>query len=167
MVSEHPLLLCDVDGVISLWGFDPASAPPGRWAQVDGTAHYLSTDAATQLRALVPALFELVWCTGWEERAEDHLPGLLGIAGGNPFLRFDGRTRAEVSAHGHWKLPAIDAFCRGRAAAWIDDALDEACYRWAAARDEPTLLVPTDPARGLTAAHTHELREFARAMLGQ
>lgn len=166
MSDQRPVLLCDVDGVISLWGFDHSTPPPGFWVQVDGSAHYMSEEAAEQLRALTPEPFELVWCTGWEERAEEHLPGLLDLPPGNSFLRFDGRSRAEVSAHGHWKLPAIDRFCRGRVAVWIDDALDEACRAWAAARPEPTLLVPTDPASGLTAAHAADVQAFGAAMLG-
>ncbi|MEI2701335.1 MAG: hypothetical protein V9E83_02920 [Baekduia sp.] len=159
-MTGRPLLFCDVDGVLSLWGFDPASPPPGRWAQVDGTTHFLSTGGGDLLRGL-SGLFDVVWCTGWEERADENLPPLLGLPAGLPHLVFDGRSRAEVSAHGHWKLPAIDAYAGTRPAAWIDDALDSACRRWADARKAPTLLVGTDPATGLDARCDEELRRFA------
>src|SRR5947209_10020963 len=73
-----PLLLIDVDGVISLFGFDPARPPPGRFALVDGIAHFLSATAGAHLRELA-ADYELVWCTGWEEKANEHLPLALGL----------------------------------------------------------------------------------------
>lgn len=163
MAAPPPLLLCDVDGVLSLWGFDQGAPPRGRWAQVDGIAHYLSLDAADRLRALCPP-FELVWCTGWEDRADEHLPHLLDLPAGRPHLSFDGRTQAEVSAHGHWKLPAIDAFAGDRAVAWVDDALDAACHAWAERRAAPTLLVATDPASGLGEDGAIALARFAAAV---
>jgi hypothetical protein len=163
--DESPILLCDVDGVISLWGFDNTDPPPGRWAQIDGTAHYLSSTAAGHIKQLVSQHFDLVWCTGWEERADEHLPHLLGLPAGKAHLTFDGRSQAEVSTHGHWKLPAIDAFVGQRAIAWIDDALDDACRSWADARQWPTLLVDTDPAVGLDERGADVLNAFARAIL--
>lgn len=165
MPDERPILLCDVDGVLSLWGFDPLAPPPGIWAQVDGTAHYFALDAAHHLRELAAEHYELVWCTGWEERADEHLPHLLDVPAGRPHLVFDGRSQAEVSAHGHWKLPAIDAYVEERAVAWVDDALDAACRAWAARRSAPTLLVDTDPAIGLDVRSAGTLANFARAML--
>ena len=41
--------------------------------------------------------------------------------------------------------------------AWIDDAHDDACRSWAAARAAPTLLVTTDPAVGLTEVEVEQL----------
>ena len=38
---NRPLLLIDVDGVISLFGFDPARPPDGNFQNVDGIAHFL------------------------------------------------------------------------------------------------------------------------------
>src|SRR5512142_1352162 len=77
---DKPLLLVDVDGVISLFGFPAHDRPPGRFAMVEGIAHFLSASAGEHLRRLGGA-FEPVWCTGWEERANDHLPHLLGLDG--------------------------------------------------------------------------------------
>jgi hypothetical protein len=97
--------------------------------------------------------FEPVWCTGWEERAEDHLPHLLELPGGWPFVPLGTipRVRTGTSVAGHWKLDPIDAYAGAhRPLAWIDDVLDDACEAWAAARPGPTLLIKTDPAVGLT-----------------
>jgi HAD domain in Swiss Army Knife RNA repair proteins len=156
--QRKPVLLVDVDGVISLWGFASDTRPPGAFASVDGIPHFLSQRAAEHLLALSDA-YELVWCTGWEEKANEVLPHALGL-GPLPYLSFD-HTPPGTTTPGHWKLAAIDAYVDGRPAAWVDDALNDACRTWAAERTAPTLLVETDPAEGLVAAHTRELREWA------
>jgi hypothetical protein len=157
---DRPLLLIDVDGVISLFGFDPARPPAGRFEFVDGIAHFLSASAGEHLRTL-SSDFELVWCTGWEEKANEYLPLALGLPAELPHLTFDG-TVAPGSAH--WKLAAIEAYGGPhRPLAWVDDALDERCTAWAAARQGPTLLLTTAPAVGLTEYHVAELVAWARA----
>ena len=42
----QPLLLLDIDGVISLFGFDAETPPAGRYQLVDGIVHSLSTTLA-------------------------------------------------------------------------------------------------------------------------
>ena len=154
-----PLLLVDVDGVISLFGFDPARPPGGRFEMVDGIAHFLSATAGGHLRELAGE-FELAWCTGWEEKANEYLPFALGLAGPLPLVVFD---PCERPIGAHWKLVGIDAYVDPRRpVAWIDDAHDERCLAWAAERAAPTLLVTTDPAVGLTEGHVEELLAWAR-----
>jgi hypothetical protein len=158
---DRPLLLIDVDGVISLFGFDPAS-PPGGWFEiVDGIAHFLSADAGDHLRALCGS-FEPAWCTGWEEKANEYLPRALGLPGAFPFLSF---ADAVPEVAGHWKLAAIDRYAGPeRPLAWIDDAHDETCSGWAEMRPGPTLLIGTDPAVGITGSHVARLLEWARVL---
>jgi hypothetical protein len=167
----RPLLLIDIDGVVSLFGFPPHAAPAGSFHSIDGIPHFLSATAAAHLLAL-GEIFELVWCSGWEERANEYLPTLLGLPAELPFLRFAPAVRAtsgvtgdgmERSTHGHWKLEAIDAYAEGRALAWIDDCLDEACHTWAAARVAPTLLVQTQAEVGIDESHVAELIRWATA----
>ena len=164
MSWDRPLLLVDVDGVLSLFGFDAGAAPPGRPALIDGIPHLLSTEAAACLRAIAP-LYEPVWCTGWEERAGEHLPYLLDLPQGWPFVPLQaaqGVGGDKFSLAGHWKLDAIDAFAgHERALAWVDDDLDAECREWAAARPGKTLLVSTDPRRGLTQEGAAELSKWA------
>jgi hypothetical protein len=153
-LTDKPLLLVDVDGVISLFGFDRETAPPGAWEIVDGIAHYLSASAGEHLRELSES-FELVWCTGWEEKANEYLPHALALPAPFPYLSFD---REVGRSNTHWKLDAIDAYAGPhQPLAWIDDALAPECFQWAADRPGPTLLVPTEPATGITAAHVAEL----------
>src|SRR3954452_13134581 len=159
----RPLLLVDVDGVISLFGFDAAAPPPGRLALVDGLPHLLSHQTASRLKRLI-SVYDCAWCTGWEERADESLPLLLGLRVGWPYVPLGGGTRTGRSVPGHWKLAGIDRFAgRERPLAWIDDAHDAACEAWAAQRPGATLLVSTDPAVGLTEAATTDLADWAHA----
>jgi hypothetical protein len=168
----RPLLMVDIDGVISLFGGRqlgagwqqqgaPAEGQPivGSLHSIDGTLHYLSSTAAAHLLALV-SVFDLVWASGWEERANEHLPHLLGLPAELPFLRF---SRAVGRSHAHWKLEAIDAYAGERPLAWVDDALDDACREWARTRTAPTLLVQTEPERGLTEREAARLELWGRA----
>jgi hypothetical protein len=150
--------LVDVDGVISLFGFDLDEPPAGQWRMVDGIAHFLSASAGDHLRRLSEA-FELAWCTGWEEKANEYLPHALGLGQPLPCLSF---ADATPILEGHWKLHAIDGYVgTDRPVAWIDDAHEERCRAWAAARPGPTLLITTDPATGLSAEHVEWLLEWA------
>lgn len=159
--SDEPLLLIDVDGVISLFGFDPSQPPSGQWQMVDGIAHFLSATAGGHLRRL-SEMFELAWCTGWEERANEYLPLALGLEKPFPHLSFAGAT---PTVEGHWKLAAIDRYAGAdRPLAWIDDAHDARCLSWAEARPGPTLLISTDPATGLTEQQVARLIDWASAL---
>ena len=159
-VSERPVLAVDVDGVISLFGFEgPLDQVAGRFHLIDGVAHCISDVAGAQLRRL-GQIYELIWATGWEERANDHLPLLLGIEGDLPCLHFDGRARFGTA---HWKLDAIGEYAGDRPLAWVDDSLDESCYEWARERKAPTLLAPTESDIGITEAHTEALLSWAAA----
>jgi hypothetical protein len=154
---SRPLLAVDVDGVISIFGFDE---PPGReeaqFELIDGMVHCISLLAGRRLLRLAEH-YELVWATGWEDRANDYLPNILGLPE-LPHLTFNGAARFGSA---HWKLGPLDDYCQGRAMAWIDDNFDESCYEWARGRPEPTLLVPTEPQLGLEEAQTEALMAWA------
>jgi predicted mannosyl-3-phosphoglycerate phosphatase (HAD superfamily) len=155
--DNHPVLFLDVDGVISLFGFQPSGPPPGKFHSIDGILHCIGADAATRLRRLTDT-YELVWATGWEEKANEYLVHILELPGDLPVLSFDGRA---VFGSSHWKVEAIEDYARGRAAAWIDDNLDESAEKWAANRQEPTLLVRTESALGITDEHVETLLRWA------
>jgi hypothetical protein len=178
----QPLLMLDIDGVLSLFGFPPHRPPAGSFHAIEGVPHFLSAAAAPLLSRL-SSVFELVWASGWEERANDHLPALLGLGRPLPFLTFERQAAAEGAAESegaaetsaesqdaasgsmraHWKLHAVDSYAGSRPLAWVDDAFNDACEHWAAARAFPTLLIATEPAVGLTADHAERLIAWANA----
>ena len=101
---SRPLLAVDVDGVISLFGFDePPAASVARFELIDGMVHCISLAAGERLKRLGEH-YDLVWATGWEEKANDYLPHILGLPE-LPYLTFDGAARFGSA---HWKLGPLD-----------------------------------------------------------
>jgi hypothetical protein len=155
---SRPILAVDVDGVISLFGFEePPPRAMARFELIDGMVHCISLAAGERLRRLSEH-YDLIWATGWEDRANDYLPHLLGLPE-LPHVSFDGAARFGSA---HWKLGPLDAYSKGRPLAWIDDNFDESCYEWARSRSEPTLLVPTESHLGIEEAHAEALAAWAR-----
>src|SRR3954453_727883 len=154
--TNKPLLFVDIDGVISVFGFAPSARPDGTWLDVGGVWHLISAASSGPLLALA-RLFDLVWCSGWEDKADEHLVRVLALPARPPFLTFP----APIGT-AHWKLASVEEYAGDRAIAWIDDDFDHSCHAWAAARGAPTLLVPTDPAVGLDDARAACLERFAR-----
>jgi hypothetical protein len=160
--DDRPVLAVDVDGVISLFGFE--GQPPmeaGRFHLIDGMPHLISHAAGGCLRRLMPD-FHLIWATGWEEKANDYLPNLLGLPE-LPTLHFGPDARFGTA---HWKLGPIGAYAAGRPLAWIDDSLNDACREWAAERAEPTLLVETESMHGIGDEHVETLLRWAESVPG-
>jgi hypothetical protein len=159
----QPLLLLDIDGVISLFGFNARRPPPGRYQLVDGIPHFLSKNAAGLVAELATS-FEPVWCSGWEEKADEVLPAALGLPKGLAHLSF---PAVDGGVPRHWKLASIDAFAGSRRPlAWVDDAFDDSCHAWAAERPGATRLVRTDPPVGLTAEHVADLMAWRARLPG-
>jgi hypothetical protein len=157
---SRPILAVDVDGVISLFGFDETpDTSVARFQLIDGQVHCISLQAGKRLLRLA-AHYDLIWASGWEDKANYYLPSMLGLPE-LPHLTFDG---SATFGSAHWKLGPLDAYSKGRAVAWIDDNFDESCYEWARARPEPTLLVPTEPQLGLEEAETEALIAWASGL---
>jgi hypothetical protein len=157
---SRPILAVDVDGVISLFGFDQTPGKSeAKFQLIDGMMHCISLRAGERLLRLSED-YDLVWATGWEDRANDYLPNILGLPE-LPHLTFNGAARFGSA---HWKLGPLDEYGKGRAMAWIDDNFDESCYEWARARPEPTLLVPTEAHLGLEEVQVEALTAWARGL---
>jgi hypothetical protein len=157
--TQKPILFLDVDGVISLFGFPSSQKDmPGPFHWVDGIAHCIPEALGARLERLAER-FDLVWATGWEERANEYLPFILKLSFDElPVLTFGGRA---VFGSSHWKLAAMDEYAGDRPAAWIDDNIDDECEHWAKNRTAPTLLVRTKSATGMTDKHVEELLRWA------
>ena len=157
---RKPILAVDIDGVISLFG---AEEQPDRaftkLELVDGVPHLISLPTGDRLNRLGEH-FELVWASGWEDKANFYLPQLLELPE-LPHVSFDGSVAAGAA---HWKLGPLDEFASGRALAWVDDNLDDSCYEWAERREHPTLLVPTETHLGLEEAHVAALESWATSI---
>jgi hypothetical protein len=160
--NGRPILAVDVDGVVSLFGFDEPPNPSGaEFHVVDGTMQCLSTTAARLLRQLADQ-YEVVWVTGWEGGAQE-MSRLLQLPKW-PYLTFDGAARFGSA---DWKLGPLEKYARGRALAWVDDSFDDVCYEWAQRRGEPTLLVATESEVGLVEVQAEALSGWARSFAAE
>ena len=156
-----PLLCIDVDGVLSLFDAPTKPAPirpDTHPLNVEGMIHLIALDNCRRLASLEDS-FEMVWATGWEEKANGELRGLIGFPEPLDVIEFDTR---KYDHQAHWKLGALEAYAGTRALAWIDDALDDECREWAAARSAPTLLVETETHVGITDSDVESLSAWAR-----
>jgi hypothetical protein len=158
--DPRPLLLVDVDGVVCPYAVelaDPAAAGLAP-ATVGYTPVWLSAGIRQHLTRLTE-LYQLVWCTAWEDRAAEFLAPFLGLPP-LPVIRFEEPAEED----GHWKWPAIEAFVGDRPFAWIDDELGRADLARADRRSSPTMLVQIEGAYGLHAAHVEQLEGFAETV---
>ena len=157
--GAKPILAVDIDGVLSLFGFEGEPQVEGAEMElIDGALHCISMGAGERLRRLAEH-FDPVWATGWESGGE-RMAQLLGLPAW-PALSFKGAARFGSA---DWKLEPLDRFAAGRPLAWIDDSLDGACYAWARERREPTLLVEAEPELGLQEVHVEALLGWARSV---
>jgi hypothetical protein len=149
-VSERPLLLLDVDGVLLVWRAT-------EWADGLDADVGFHPDAPGWLSDLA-VVFELAWATTWEDRANDAIGPALGLPR-LPFIEFEMDHRARTP-----KLRSLVAWVGDRACAWIDDDLHADADAWAAGRATPTLLVHVDPAEGMARRHVDELLDWAASL---
>ena len=158
-----PILYVDVDGVLSLFG-TPHDQPPIRpdthFLNVEGVGHLIAMDNCRRLGSLQDR-FELVWATGWEEKANRNLLDLVGLPGPLDVVNF---KPGKFDHQAHWKLGALEAHAGDRPIAWIDDALDAECWAWASSRQTATLLVHTEATVGLTDSHVDSLVAWAAGL---
>ena len=160
--NGKPILAVDIDGVVSLFGFDdPPRSVDVEFQLVDGKMHCLSITAGRLLRGLAER-YEVVWVTGWE-RGAHQMAQLLRLPEW-PYLTFDGAARFGSA---DWKLAPLGRYAQGRALAWLDDSFDEICYEWARQREEPTLLVDTESETGLLDVHAEALSGWARSFAAE
>lgn len=161
-----PLLLVDVDGVLSLFtapGSPAPIRPDTHFHNEHGMGHLIAKENCERLLTLQDS-YELVWATGWEEKANDELIRIVGLPERLPVISFD-KGKGKYDHQAHWKLGAIEDFIGDRPTAWIDDALDEACFEWAQQRPQPTFLVKVESQIGLDDNAHAQLSAWAKAQI--
>jgi hypothetical protein len=167
--AERALLLLDVDGVLCPFegavpstrrvgprGYEQVALPSGMHEEF----LWISPANARRLRRLQER-FDIVWATGWGQRAN----AVIG-----PLHQLDELPVIELEDSGEptWKLASVSAYVGAeRACAWIDDDLGPDAVEWAERRAGPTLLVRAEPHEGLTDEMVERcLRFVARAPAG-
>jgi hypothetical protein len=160
MDSERPLILLDVDGAISA---DAMGAP-----EANGYVSHITTSGTAVLSEAVNASIaalavhgDLVWLTGWNERANQCLSPLMGL----PELPVLDTEELKRTVHQMppfpehtWKLPVVrEHVADTRSVAWIDDQIGDDVIVWANERSGSTLLVVVGATRGL---HSDQLDQL-------
>lgn len=170
-----PTLLLDVDGVLNPLGtevhedFEVLKDVLGMWRTQAAVYHSkLNHDRL----ALLASRFDLVWCTGWEDKANEIIGPVHGLPE-LPVIRFepmilgDAEISTEEFGHSSWKLPWIAAWVKANDVgplAWVDDQIEEGDRVWAGRRTGagvPTFCVRPNAADGLTDVHVRHLLQWA------
>lgn len=150
-LATKPLLLLDIDGVLSPFG---GGLPPGFIHETIGSDEVIWSKQHRDWLFQLSQDFELVWATTWEHSANESMSPILEL-GQLAVIEFDRGTGDT------WKLPSVQGFIGNRPAAWIDDDLYLDAHKWADHRDAPTLLIRTSSSVGLTKEHVDQLKTFA------
>ena len=101
--------------------------------------------------------FELVWASGWEDKANFYLPQILGLPE-MPHVSFDVAARIGGA---HWKLGPLEEYAAAGRSPGSTTTSTRAVTSGRGARPEPTLLVPTEPQLGLEEGHAEALNAWA------
>lgn len=127
-----PLLLLDLDGVLNPAG---TSVPPGYRRETTSEFSVLVKKAHGDWLRELDEVFEVVWATTWNERAQAVFGPLLDLPS------FGVLRLGELPRLGTRKLGAVQEFVGDRALAWVDDELFDDAREWTAGRARATRLV--------------------------
>jgi hypothetical protein len=101
---------------------------------------------------------ELVWCTTWEDEANDFIGPRLGLPQ-LPVIKFGWNAMT-------WKFGAVLDYVQDRSLAWLDDdfQLHHKYRDWFLdlRGNTPTLLQETNPATGLTIDDINAIEEWVK-----
>lgn len=165
-----PFLLLDVDGVLN--AFDMGSLKPGWNAYpvvAQGYRWVLTMNLAlhTEILKDLSEHFDIVWCTTWEDLANEKLSKFFGLSNDLPVIFFNGDGYYSVGPL-YGKTPHIRDWVKNRMSnapfVWVDDMHTEADERFFAANDLTFKLIATDPRIGFTREQADEAIEWAKSL---
>lgn len=132
-MNDRPILAVDVDGVLNACSLGD---PPGEWqdARVRPDGHgrgfrirHNPGHGARLLAIAEETGAELIWCTTWEEMANQYIRQLVGLPE-LPWVPMEpgraGRKFSEYASVGATKAAAMRAYAGGRPFCWLDDEPD-------------------------------------------
>jgi hypothetical protein len=173
VVSVRPILAVDVDGVLNAMS---RGAPPEGWR--DGRAlgfriRYNPGHGAKLLAVAEETGAELVWCTTWEELANEHIAPLVGLPE-LPWVPMEPGRDAVVSASpdsgqragthyhslGDTKAAAMCAYASDRPFCWLDDEPD--AEDALSSHPVPHLVIQVPERTGLQDEHLERARTWLR-----
>lgn len=166
-MSERPILAVDVDGVLNACDWQNPEPPAGwRDARVRGYRIRHNPGHGARLLAIAEETgAELIWCTTWEEMANQYIAQLVGLPE-LPWVPMEpgraGRKFSEYASVGETKAAAMAIYAGDRPFCWLDDEPD--------AGDElrslavPHLVVHVDEESGLQDEHFEAARAWLLAM---
>jgi hypothetical protein len=153
-VTAKPLLLLDIDGVVS--PIDPLGQLEATHLVCRDDDLWAVASVLGRARRLLE-LYDVAWCSGWDPHC-DGAAAALGLP-----ARPQVPLQSAWSPDRTWKLADVDRYAQDRPLAWVDDELLADAFDWARRRHAPTLLVRPDARRGLSHAEFGELTAFASA----
>lgn len=166
--DPRPLLLLDVDGVLN--AINGSQNAKLYQIKVITTSGYFTVKVRLR-RELNDWLFELtdhfvpVWCTMWNEEANDSLAPLLGLPD-LPVLHCEYSLAGRIDKC-HDKITWIETQVGDRAFAWVDDEITARDLNWATIRNEkvaPTKFMPIVETSGLQRYHVDRLIKWANSL---
>jgi hypothetical protein len=154
-VSARPILAVDVDGVLNACNDGPP-APGWQDTRAQGFRIRFNPGHGARLLAIAEETgAELVWCTTWEEMANQYIRQLVGLPE-LPWVPMEpGRAGQKFSEHrsvGMTKAMAMRAYAGTRPFCWLDDEPD-AAGELRSSCPVPHLVVYVDDNTGLQDEH--------------
>lgn len=164
------LILVDVDGVLNKLSFEPG---PGFVSyHANGFKVNCSKQHGSDLLDLARRHdAEIVWCTMWEDEANEHISPLVGLPSDLRHVPFNGLHRLQSATS--FKQPCVaqwlDENEPNTPAIWFDDDVYNDAFQWAQARTlagVPTYASKCDPLVGLSRRAISRADRFLRRSLG-
>jgi hypothetical protein len=177
---SKPYLLLDVDGVINVHDKNAFALPEGwRSVQMHDPRWYefasVPPGVFDRLRRL-GEIYEIVWCTGWEEIAAPSFSHALACDCEHedcaikldadwehiPFPDWTGKTALGMNWKWSWVLPWLEE--RGRPAVWIDDDFHRDDFYKATEAEHGLELFRINPSEGLRELDTRLVLDHVRRL---